>query len=273
MSTLDVPGAKLDYQIVGEGPLLLLIAGARGSGAIYRQLAQHLASRFRVLTYDRRGYGGSTLEGEQDYSVRLQTDADDVARLIAREDGKAVVFGSSSGAIVALDVLTRHNEAVRLLLAHEPPAMSLLPDPEQHFASLQELYELYRAQGLLPAMGKFLTTMMTASDRETLSEASKHGDPEQAARDIDYWFEHEVRQYPMRAFDMAALKAGAPLEFIVGRESEGLPPEQIATLFAERLGVPLQTLPGGHVGYLTYAAEFGQRLIQVIEASGIGEAA
>ena len=45
MSTLDVPGARLGYQVAGEGPLLVLIAGMRGSGPIYHPLAQHLASR------------------------------------------------------------------------------------------------------------------------------------------------------------------------------------------------------------------------------------
>jgi len=30
MSTLNVPGTRLDYRVVGEGPLLALIAGAGG---------------------------------------------------------------------------------------------------------------------------------------------------------------------------------------------------------------------------------------------------
>ena len=270
MTQLDVPGAKLGYTVVGEGPLLVLIAGARGSGAIYQPLAQHLASEYRVLTYDRRGYGSSPLDGEQDYSQRLETDADDVARLIAQEGGKAIVFGSSSGAIVALTVINRHASAVRLLLAHEPPAMTLIGDNAEHAASLQAMYDLYREQGLRPAMGKFLMTMMTASDRATLAEAAGHGDQAQAARDFDYWFEHELRQYPMTEFDLASLKAGPPLVFIVGGESSGLPPERIAVRFAERLGAKLETLPGGHVGYLTFPSEFAAGLAQVIASAAPG---
>ena len=69
------------------------------------------------------------LEGQQDYDERLRTDADDMARLTARkEDGLAFVFGSGFGAIVALQVLIRHAASVRPLLAHEPTALSLLPD-------------------------------------------------------------------------------------------------------------------------------------------------
>ena len=267
MATLPVPGAVLDYRIFGDGPLLVLIAGARGSGSIYHPLAQHLSQHFRVLTYDRRGYGASLLDGQQDYDVRLQTDAGDVARLIAREgNGPALVFGSSSGAIVALEVLTRHAESVGLLLAHEPPALSLLPDAERlrELRSLQDTYDLYHAEGLRPAIGKFLLAMMSNSDRRTLGAAAEHGDAEQTARDFDYWFEHELRQYPTTAFDIEALRSKARLALIAGQESGELLPHQLATAFATRLGAPLHVLPGGHVGYLTYPAEFAQALAALL---------
>jgi hypothetical protein len=32
MSTLNVPGAQLSYEVSGSGPLLILIPGARGVG-------------------------------------------------------------------------------------------------------------------------------------------------------------------------------------------------------------------------------------------------
>ena len=268
MATLPVPGAVLDYRIFGEGPLLVLIAGARGSGSIYHPLAQHLSQHFRVLTYDRRGYGASGLDGRQDYDARLQTDASDVVRLIAREgNAPALMFGSSSGAIVALQVLTRHAESVRLLLAHEPPALSLLPDAERmrEVAFLQETYDLYCADGLRPALGKFLMGMMSDSDRRTLAAAAEHGDPTQTARDFSYWFEHELRQYPTTTFDLESLRSRTSLAFIAGQESGELLPHQLATAFATRLGTPLHVLPGGHVGYLTYPAEFAQALTALLQ--------
>jgi len=55
MGTLNVPGARLDYRVVGEGPLLVLIAGGPGRAPSTTRLAQHLAPRCRVLTYDRHG--------------------------------------------------------------------------------------------------------------------------------------------------------------------------------------------------------------------------
>src|SRR2546429_8720630 len=106
MSPLRVPGAQLFYGVGGEGPLLILIPGARGEGEVSRPLAHALAAQYQVVIYDRRGFSQSSLDGPQDYDHRLDTDADDVRRLIEHlTDQPATVFGSSSGAIVALEVI------------------------------------------------------------------------------------------------------------------------------------------------------------------------
>lgn len=266
MSTLEVPGAKLNYQTVGSGPLLVLIPGARGDGTIYHPLSHALAPQFSVLTYDRRGYAGSSLDGPQDYTCRLETDADDVACLIQDAGAEpAIVFGSSSGAIVALDIVTRHPEVVGTLVAHEPPAMKLLPDSGRWLAFVNDIYETYRADGLQPAMGKFLMSMMSESDREMLKQNAGQGDMARMARDFGYWFERELRQYPATDFDMAALQACAGhTMFIAGEDTADLLPHKIAVAFAQKLGVPLHVLPGGHIGYVTRADEFAHALAAII---------
>ena len=42
METLELQGAKLRYHKVGNGPLLILIPGANGTGDIYMPLAKQL---------------------------------------------------------------------------------------------------------------------------------------------------------------------------------------------------------------------------------------
>src|SRR5690606_19173013 len=98
MSVLDVPGARLYYESLGSGPPLLLIPGGNGTAHIFRPIAQLLAERFTVITYDRRGFARSELDGAQDYGRRLEIDADDALKLIelvAR--APATVFAPSSG--------------------------------------------------------------------------------------------------------------------------------------------------------------------------------
>ncbi len=88
MGTLKVPGVQLFYEVSGSGPLLILIPGARGDGAVFRPLAHHLSAQYQVVTYDRRDFSRSSLAGPADDDHRLATDADDVRRLIEHLTGQ-----------------------------------------------------------------------------------------------------------------------------------------------------------------------------------------
>lgn len=54
MSKLDVPGAKLYHEVYGDGPMLLCISGADGSCEIWRDFAEELKDRFKVILWDRK---------------------------------------------------------------------------------------------------------------------------------------------------------------------------------------------------------------------------
>ena len=266
MSTLTVPGAELYYETIGTGPLLVFIAGAQGSAMVYQALAQHLQHSFTVLTYDRRGFTRSTLLGEQDYDHRLETDAQDVARLIEYLDrGPAIVFGSSSGAIVALTVLARHPEVVSTLIAHEPPACRLLPDAETRIAQNYEVYETYKTQGIPAAMHDFAPRWLAPSDRTMLAASAQSPAGPQIARNMTYWFEHELRQYPAVSFDLQSLQdQSAKLCLVAGEEMRDYPPYAITVALAKRLGLVVTELPGGHIGYAAQADAFATALVDML---------
>jgi pimeloyl-ACP methyl ester carboxylesterase len=267
MATLDVPGAKLHYEVSGSGPLIVFVAGARGEAAGFAPIAPCMARDHKVLIYDRRGFAGSPLDGPQDHDVRIQTDASDVARLIEAEGaGPGIVLGSSSGALVALQLLSDHPNAVAKLLAHEPPALTRLPpeDYERHVAEGLDMYQTYRSAGLMAALGPFIQQVMSDSDRRTLGEMAAHGDPAQMARGFDYWFEHELRQYPVTRFDDDKLTAGDKLTFLVGEDTEQSYARVLAESFARQLGVRCERVPGGHLGYATYPEAFADRLREIL---------
>ena len=60
---LDVPGATLHYEVRGGGPVLLLVCGGIYDAQGYADLADALADRYTVVTYDRRGNSRSPLTG------------------------------------------------------------------------------------------------------------------------------------------------------------------------------------------------------------------
>jgi pimeloyl-ACP methyl ester carboxylesterase len=274
MSKLKVAGAELDYDVQGQGPLVVFIAGAQGSGQIYLPLAGLLKDRFRVLTYDRRGFSNSALLGEQDYSRRLETDADDVAALIGHVGGgPAIVFGSSSGAIVALQTLLSHPEVVRTLVAHEPPIMQLSPVGEEALAHNNAIYDKYKAEGIPAAMQEFGARWLAPSDLQFLgARAASAADPTVFVKNMTYWFEHELRYYPPVRFDMARLKQLADRIVLVrGEEMGAHPTTPIIEALAEKLGLGVTELPGAHVGYAVrpeaFAADFAALLDQRARAA------
>jgi acetyltransferase/esterase len=259
MSILEVPGARLFYKSYGSGPLMLMVPGASGSADSFQRVTQQLAA-YTVVTYDRRGFSRSQLDGPQDYNHRLETDVDDVRRLIEHvSDEPAIVFGGSSGAIIALQLLTRHPSVVRTLVAHEPPAMRLLADGQKWVDFFFEVYVRYRQSGIEPALKRFREEAFAESDRQEMARAPKD---EYTLANATYWFEHELRQYPTADLDLDALKGHADrIMLTAGRESRGYPTYQVNVKLGKKLGLDLIELPGGHVGLLTQPAEFAGELL------------
>lgn len=262
MGFLEVPGAQLAYETRGSGPLLLMIPGATGTGAAFTMVADVLSTHYTVATYDRRGFSRSHLTGMQDEARRLETDADDVQHLIAHlSDEPAIVFGSSSGGIVALEVLTRHPSVVRTLIAFELPAMRLLPEGQQWVDFFFQVYDMYRQAGIEPALAMFREHAFALSDRQLMAQATTRKDPTTRRADTTYWFERELRHYPAVALDRAMLSAQADrIVPAVGEESRGYPCYEATMALGKHLGRNVLKLPGGHVGYVAHPTAFARTL-------------
>jgi acetyltransferase/esterase len=208
----------------------------------------------------------SRLDGPQDFDRRLTSDTDDVRRLIEHlGDGPATVFGASSGAIVGLEVLTRHPSVVRTLVPFEPPAVRLLRDGQRWVDFFSSVYDLYRQSGIEPALHRFREEAFAEPDRLAMAQAMERGESEQVLRNTRYWFEHELRRYPTvaLALDILAMHADR-LVLAAGRESRGYPSYEVIVELASRLGQRVIELPGGHVGCMTHPAQFAVELVQAL---------
>ncbi|MCU1450081.1 MAG: alpha/beta hydrolase [Acidimicrobiales bacterium] len=120
----------LYWEARGAGSPILLIPGTPGDGGQFDAVAADLADDHLVITYDRRGTSRSAApKGWSQTSVGEQ--ADDAASLLSRVGvGPAVVFGTSNGAAVALELAMRHPARVAAVMLHEMPLLSVLQDPE-----------------------------------------------------------------------------------------------------------------------------------------------
>src|SRR5262249_6185983 len=148
----------LHYRTQGAGPLLLILQGGSGDADGSDALVREMAEDFTAVTYDRRGLSRSPLD-DPNLSMSIATHADDAHRLIASLSTEpAFVFGCSIGAVIGLELISKHAEQVRVLVAHDPPLVELLPEDEQAEAeSIRlELETIRTTHGVGAAMSKFL---------------------------------------------------------------------------------------------------------------------
>jgi pimeloyl-ACP methyl ester carboxylesterase len=268
-----VPAAHLYTETRGAGPLLLFVVGGNGDPAVFSGVADHLADRFTVVTYARRGFVQSPVDGPIDDASRIATDVEDAVALIARHGGgPARVFGSSSGAIVALDLVTRHPEVVSTVVVHEPPILELLDDPDAWADRLDGVFTTYETAGLWPAMAQF--SHVVGLGRPSAPPPGADSAPEIAAvlaraeGNMTFWMEHEFRQYPAYHPDLDTLAAVADKVVPAGgRESHenGSMPFQPVVALAGRLGLDIAEFPGGHIGYAEHPGEFATRLGRLLQ--------
>lgn len=271
--SLRVNGATLHYEVRGRGPVLLLVPGGSGGAASFDPLADELAAEYTVATYDPRGMSRSTLD-DPEAEQRVAEHADDALRLLdlLSPGEPARVFGASSGAIAALHLLTAHPERVERLVAHEPPAVEVLPDAAAHRALVARVQETFRTQGLMPAMAVFAAGLKEDGDR-TAPEAEVRLPPQAAARaertmaNLPYFVGRIVPAFMSYAPDTERLAALSDrLVLACGRDSRGELPYRPAAFLAERLGLELRHFPGGHTGSTTHPAEFGEALRKALRA-------
>ena len=271
-ATLNVPGASIYYEVRGSGPVLLMMPGGPADAGAFRRIAEDLQSDFTVVTYDPRGLSHSPLDGPIQDERIVQTAADDAHRLLAAITKEpAFVFASSGGAVIALELATRHPEQVRTLVPHEPPTPALFPDPAKERAAMADIVQTYRTAGIGPAMGKFMVQTRIRSG----PPPPPPGEPTpemregmaQMQRNMDFWLGHSFAAIANYEPDFAALKSG-PVRIIpaVGKDSRGELANDGGLALAKRLGVEAAEFPGAHGGFESHAPEFAVKLREVLSS-------
>ncbi len=263
--TLSVPGANLYYEVAGTGPVLMLI-GLPVDHTEFAKVVPLLAGRYTVVTYDPRGFSQSTIDDpEQDSTPELV--ADDVHRVLAEVTSEpAYLFGSSGGAVTALALVTRHAEQLRVVVAHEPPLIELLPDAEQQRAQAQDVYETFRREGQGPAWMKFARLVAPDFDPAEMFAAQGPPTPEAIANGARM-LGHQLLPTSLYRPDLAALRAVSDRIVVgVGATSAGQVANRTAHALAEHLDQSVVEFPGHHEGFVSDPEPFAAKLEEVLQA-------
>lgn len=122
MASLDVQGCALQYEVRGTGEPLVLVHGSGADSSTWDPVVDLLAAEYRVIVYDRRGYGRSTHPPVRDYRVHTN---DLRALLEGVCDRPAHVVGWSSGGNVSMALAAKDTSRMRSLCVIEPPFHSV----------------------------------------------------------------------------------------------------------------------------------------------------
>jgi pimeloyl-ACP methyl ester carboxylesterase len=263
--TLEVPGATLTYDVrrnptTSEPPLFLIGApmGAGGFPSLIGQLPERT-----IITYDPRGSERSVAH-DPGSPITPDIAADDLHAIVQAVGGPVDVLASSGGAVNALAWVARYPNDVRMLVAHEPPLASVLPDREHVMATMDALHATYMRDGFGAAMAKFIVLVSHTGEFTPELAAAPAPDPamfgmptEDDGSRTDLMFAHQVLHLVGYEPDFEALRR-APTRIVLaaGVESEGILASRGAIGVAERLGSEVALFPGGHNGFM--GGEYGQ---------------
>jgi pimeloyl-ACP methyl ester carboxylesterase len=118
-TTTSADGTRIAFDRLGDGPAVVLLAGATCTRGVTAPLAHALAEHLTVLNVDRRGRGDSDdRSGAPPWE--LAREIEDVAAVVAAAGGTAAVYGHSSGAALALHAAAAGIGVERLVM-HDAP--------------------------------------------------------------------------------------------------------------------------------------------------------
>ena len=255
LRTLETDGVALRYVVMGDGPLLFLV-GAPVGIAGFAGLAERLSARFTVVTHDPRGIGdsGPAAAGP----VAPEALAGDLLALIRHLQAEpALIFGASGGAVTGLELLATHPEAVRRLVAHEPPLFTLLADGASVLEKADAAFALAAED---PDAGMQAFADLT----EIFGRAVRLPPAPPAEREKNRFFLSRMAPGSVHYRPKFDGLASDRIQVAAGAASVGQPARRAAEALAQRLGSRMLEAPGDHIGPAMQPDAFAAWLTQLV---------
>jgi pimeloyl-ACP methyl ester carboxylesterase len=114
MAEIKTPHGLLHYTIQGEGPALILLHNGFEDSRTWNELGRHWADRFKVIAYDRPGFGLSSLPDKETYTDLVEQGREELSLLIeSLHIEKAFLTGHCLGAAIAFSYAAAHPKKIQ----------------------------------------------------------------------------------------------------------------------------------------------------------------
>jgi pimeloyl-ACP methyl ester carboxylesterase len=274
---LETDNAAITYDVHGEGGRPLMMIGQPMDASGFAALRAQFPDR-TVITYDPRGIGRST-RSDGSTENRPEIQAADVHAVIQAVGGPVDLFGSSGGAVTALEVVAAYPDDVVTLVAHEPPIIDVLPDADAARRARDGFIDAYFANGFGAGMAQFMVMSTWQGEYNDEYFALPPADPAQFGMPAE---DDGTRDNPLLSRDSLAITdyqvkvdalAAAPTRVViaVGEETGNAFTARTAVHTAKLLGQEATVFPSHHGGFMdgTFGypgkpEEFGAKLREVL---------
>jgi pimeloyl-ACP methyl ester carboxylesterase len=115
-----IAGVDIYYEIQGHGEPLVLVHHGTGSTKMWEHLLPRFADKYRVILYDRKGFGRSGKEGfrdyymSDDYTTNSVTELSDLLQYLNIKD-RLYILGQCEGGVIVAHFAARYPDSVKAI--------------------------------------------------------------------------------------------------------------------------------------------------------------
>jgi pimeloyl-ACP methyl ester carboxylesterase len=153
LAFIDIRGVNIYYEIHGEGEYLVLLHHGIGSSVMWKPFLPKLVTKYRVLFYDRRGFGQS--EPGEDFSYYYHNDDHREACVKELTDilsslnitSKINIIGQCEGGAIALNFAAHYPQQVKCVVTSSTQCYSTVSMTEfmkNNFPPFEELPDSFK---------------------------------------------------------------------------------------------------------------------------------
>jgi pimeloyl-ACP methyl ester carboxylesterase len=270
-SYVHVDGARIHYRCAGSGPALLISQSGEGDADRTVDLAGHLADRFTVVTYDRRGLSRSRAD-DPAAPVSIRRHAEDAAAVLREVTAEpAAMLGLSLGGVIGLHLINACPGLLAELIVHEPIALPFLSPADADVArqKLLGVRRVHQRDGWRAAAAEVATVLgIDPHDQQTEPDITRFPFTEQRAANFEYFLANDLDAALGDTLRLSDVPRDARIIPAVGATSQEDGFDYLAGVaLAAHLGVPVQRFPGGHNGNLTHPRAFADQVGRLLNAT------